>query len=155
MPENAGANLEPNLVAIMDTFSVTSVDTLEATGNVDQIAAETWQRVFHAFLSLRTLAVAGDGMLDAVWAGLLRATTAAVQRDRAVCCPLLSEIATDNDPSSHSPFKFSATPTLLLEIRETLGASVNAGAARLEKLKLSTGNTRAERRADGDIAPRS
>lgn len=49
MPENAGANLEPNLVAIMDTFSVASVDTLEATGNVDQIAAETWQRAFHAF----------------------------------------------------------------------------------------------------------
>ena len=106
MPENASANLEPNLVAIMDTFSVTSVDTLEATGNVDQIAAETWQRVFHAFLSLRTLAVAGDGMLDAVWAGLLRATTAAVQRDRAVCCPLLFEIATDNDPSSHSSSSF-------------------------------------------------
>ena len=57
-------------------------------------------------LSLRTLAVAGDGMLDAVWAGLLRATTAAVQRDRAVCCPLLFEIATDNDPSSHSSSSF-------------------------------------------------
>ncbi|KAM5539901.1 hypothetical protein V8D89_006404 [Ganoderma adspersum] len=135
-PERASANLQDNLGAVMDTFSVASVDTLEVKGTVDQIAAETWQRAFLTFSGLRTLTLAGDGTLDAVWAGLLRATNAAVEHGGAVCCPLLSEIVTDNDPSSHSPFKFSATPTLLEGVRTALRARADAGGARLEKLKL-------------------
>ena len=135
-PELPSANLSDNLGAVMDTFSVAGVDTLEITGTVDHFAAETWERAFLAFSSLRTLTFAGDGTLDAVWEGLLRATTAAVDRDGAVCCPLLSEIATNNDPTPHSPFKFTATPTLLEEVREAVAARSEAGGARLEKLKL-------------------
>ena len=57
----------------MDTFSVASVSTLEITGNVDKISAETRQRAFQLFSSLRTLALGGSGTLDTLWVGVARA----------------------------------------------------------------------------------
>ncbi|PIL31222.1 hypothetical protein GSI_05920 [Ganoderma sinense ZZ0214-1] len=133
------ANLQDDLATVMQTFSLAAVDTLEVSGSVDQISPETWQSAFQAFPSLRTLTLQGHGTLDAVWAGLARATAASVERrgdggPGALCCPLLSEVATDTDPDSR--LKFSATQTLFEVVREALSARAEAGGARLEKLKL-------------------
>ncbi|KAI1791015.1 hypothetical protein LXA43DRAFT_459632 [Ganoderma leucocontextum] len=90
------AHLEHNLVAIMDLFSLASVDTLEVKGRLDQVAVETWQRVFATFSNLRTLHLKGRGTLGTLWLGLSRASASALERRGVVCCPLLSEIAIDD-----------------------------------------------------------
>ncbi|PIL31220.1 hypothetical protein GSI_05918 [Ganoderma sinense ZZ0214-1] len=85
--------LYPNLIAIMDTLSAASVDTLEIEGSLDDLAVGTWQRVFQTFSSLRTLRLKGWGTLDFMWRGLSRASgPARLVHDGAPCCPLLSEI---------------------------------------------------------------
>ena len=132
-------NLELNLIAVMDTFSVTSVDTLKVTGDLDEVSAETWQRVFETFSGLRVLVIDGGGSLDALWEGLARATTASLDRARdglkaGVCCPRLSEIAIGGTPAAYS--KFSASSTLFERVREALDARADAGATSLKKLQL-------------------
>ncbi|KAI1791008.1 hypothetical protein LXA43DRAFT_1014050 [Ganoderma leucocontextum] len=128
------ANLQHNLLATMDIFSVASVDTLEVEGCLDQVAVETWQRVFQTFSNLRALNLKRRGTLDSLWVGLSRATTSSLERDGALCCPRLSEIAIDGRPNS--PYKFSATPTLLEVVRAVLRTRADAGGTRLQKLRL-------------------
>ncbi|PIL31211.1 hypothetical protein GSI_05909 [Ganoderma sinense ZZ0214-1] len=129
--------LERNLVAIIDTFPVAAIDTLEVEGCLDLVAVETWHRVFQTFSSLRTLRVKGRGTLDFLWSGLACATTSSLERGGAVCCPYLSEIEIDDRPwISASRFKFTASTGLFDIVRGTLSARENAGATRLKKLQL-------------------
>ncbi|KAM5539889.1 hypothetical protein V8D89_006392 [Ganoderma adspersum] len=137
-PENE--NLHPNLIAVMDIFPTASVDTLEVEGCLDQVAVETWQRVFQTFSNMRTLRLKGKGTLDPIWLGLSRATTASLEGDGTLCCPLLSEIDIDGGPDSLS--MFSATVTLFEGIRAALSARAAAGGIRLTKLKLCLQYTR-------------
>ncbi|KAI1791002.1 hypothetical protein LXA43DRAFT_459073 [Ganoderma leucocontextum] len=132
----ANSYLEPNLVDIMDFFSVVSVDTLEVEGDLDKVAVETWQRIFEAFQNLRTLLIKGRGTFDSLWLGLQRATTSSVERDGVVCCPFLSEIVVDDPPWRVSSFEFEATATVFGLIPGVLGARADAGGARLQKLQL-------------------
>ena len=131
------ADLEPNLVAVMDSFSVASVDTLEIEGYLDEVAVETWQRVFGAFSGLHTLHVKGRGTFHALWLGLRRADVRSLERDGMVCCPLLTEVAIDDCPRVASRFKFTATTELLEIVPETLRARFrDAGGSRFKKLQL-------------------
>ena len=139
-PENE--NLHPNLIAVMDIFPTASVDTLEVEGCLDQVAVETWQRVFQTFSNMRTLRLKGKSTLDPVWLGFSRATASSLERDGSLCCPLLSEIAIDGGPDSESPSRFSATSTLFETIRAALDARATAGGIRLTKLKLCLEHTR-------------
>ena len=128
--------LEPNLVAIMDAFSVASVDTLEVEGCVDLVTVGTWQRVFRTFSGLRTLCIKGRGTLDFIWLGLSRATVSSLEHGGTVCCPSLSEIVMDDRPSVAPRFKFTATTRLFEIARGALGARVAAGGTRLKRLQL-------------------
>ena len=139
-PENE--NLGPNLVAVMNLFPTASVGTLEVEGYLEQVAVETWQRVFQTFSNMRTLRLKGKSTLDPVWLGFSRATASSLERDGSLCCPLLSEIAIDGGPDSESPSRFSATSTLFETIRAALDARATAGGIRLTKLKLCLEHTR-------------
>ncbi|KAI1791003.1 hypothetical protein LXA43DRAFT_1014008 [Ganoderma leucocontextum] len=130
------AYLAHNLVAIMDLFSVASVDTLEVEGCPDQVAVGTWLRVFATFSNLHTLHIKGRGTLDSLWLGLSRATTSSLERGGAVCCPLLSEIAIDDRSWVASRFKFAATTALFDVVRGVLRTRADAGGTRLKKLQL-------------------
>ncbi|KAM5539888.1 hypothetical protein V8D89_006391 [Ganoderma adspersum] len=129
-------HLEPNLVVIMDTFSVASVETLEVEGCLDEVAVETWQRMFEAFSSLRTLRIKGCGALDSLWLGLSCATASSLEHGGAVCCPSLSEISIDDRLWIASRFKFTATTGLFEVVREVLGGRATAGDTRLRKFQL-------------------
>ncbi|PIL31219.1 hypothetical protein GSI_05917 [Ganoderma sinense ZZ0214-1] len=128
--------LEHNLVALMNIFSVASVHTLEVQGRLDEVAVETWHRVFQTFSSLRTLRVKGRGTLDTLWLGLSRGTVSSLEHDGAVCCPSLSEICVDDLPWVALRFKFAATAQLLETVRGVLSARVRAGCMRVKKLQL-------------------
>ena len=132
------AYLEHNLVAVMDLFSVASVDTLEVEGCLNQIPVQTWQRVFETFSCLRTLHINGRGTLDSLWSGLSCATRAELEYSGAACCSSLSEIGVDERPLlwGGSRVKFLATATLFEIVRNTLRARAGAGAARLKRLQL-------------------
>ncbi|KAI1791014.1 hypothetical protein LXA43DRAFT_459631 [Ganoderma leucocontextum] len=128
------AYLAQNLTAIMDVFSVASVDTLEVEGRPDGAAAETWQRVFEGFPGLRTLHLKGSGTLGTLWLGLERATAASIEQDGVVSCPFLSEVTTDDRPAT---FKFYASTRLFEAMRRALGARADhCGGRGLQKLKL-------------------
>ena len=129
-------HLEPNLVAIMDTFSVASVEALEVEGGLDEVSVETWQRIFEAFSSLRTLRIKGCGTLDYLWLGLARATASSLEHSGAVCCPALSEISIDDRLRIASRFRFTATTELFEIVRGALGARATAGGTRLRKFQL-------------------
>ncbi len=131
------AYLEHNLLAIIDFFSVASVDTLVIEGCLGEVAAETWQRVFEAFQNLRELHIKGRGALDTLWLGLSRASTSSLERGQAVCCPSLSEIVVDDLPWRISQgYTFDATATLFGIVRGALRARAEAGTRRLKRLQL-------------------
>ena len=129
-------HLEPNLVAIMDTFSVASVETLEVEGGLDEVAVGTWQGIFEAFLSLRTLRIKGCGTLDSLWLGLARATTSSLEHSGAVCCPALCEISIDDRLWIASRFRFTATTELFEIVRGALSARATASDTRLRKFQV-------------------
>ena len=144
--EGSHMDLELNLVAVMDAFSVAAIDTLKLEGHLE--SAETWQRLFAMFSGLRVLNVEGAGNLDALWAGLVRATkTSMAERARdgleaaAVCCPLLSEIAIGGNRYAYYS-EFSASSTLFERVREALCVHADAGAPRLKRLQLHLPYTR-------------
>ncbi len=130
------ANLERNLVALMDFFSVAAVDTLELEGYLGEVAVESWQRVFQTLPRLRRLRIRGRRTFDSLWLGLQRATQASLERDGAVCCPSLSEIVVNDPPWHISRYKFDATVALFDLIPAVLRARAAAGGARLKKFQL-------------------
>ncbi|PIL31209.1 hypothetical protein GSI_05907 [Ganoderma sinense ZZ0214-1] len=128
------AHLRPNLLAIMDVFSVASVRALEIEGRPDRASAHTWKRVFQGFPNLCTLHVTGRGTLDSLWHGFELATTASMERDGAVCCPSLSEFTTDDRPGT---YKFYASMKLFeVLLRALRTRAEHCGGRALEKLRL-------------------
>ncbi|KAM5539887.1 hypothetical protein V8D89_006390 [Ganoderma adspersum] len=116
------AHLGQNLIAIMDVFSVASVDTLEVDGRPDRATADTWQRVFQG------------GTFDNLWHGLELATAAAVAHDGVVCCPFLSaflsEVTADDWSDTVAP-EFYAPAKLLEATRRALSRQAGPPEARV------------------------
>ncbi|KAM5545800.1 hypothetical protein V8D89_000838 [Ganoderma adspersum] len=130
-------DLEPNIVAAIDTFSFDLVDTLYVDGVLEEVRANVWHRAFQACRNLRVLHLSGRGTLHSVWQGLWGdVTLPSSPCDGLVCCPLLTEIVV-NGYCDYAWTSFSATPTLFELMWGTLRARADQYGTRLKTLKMS------------------
>ena len=130
------SDLEPNIVAAIDTFSFDLVDSLYVDGVLEGVHANVWQRVFRACRNLRVLHLSGRGTLHSVWQGLWGVDLPSSPSDGVVCCPLLTKIVV-NGYCERAWTSFVATPTFFELLRGTLRARADQYGTRLKTLKMS------------------
>ncbi|KAM5545499.1 hypothetical protein V8D89_000537 [Ganoderma adspersum] len=127
-------DLEPNIMATIDTFSFDRVETLQVDGCLEDVCADVWQRVFQTCWELRVLHLKGRGAIHSIWQGFWSATISSPSPDAVLCCPLLAEIIVY---SNQYGTPFTATPTLFEMLRGTLCARADQSGTRLKKLKMT------------------